>query len=193
MSRTPSIHFDESLMFAGSFTGTFPGSLARVSRPDAGDSWCAAHVLSMGTSLRITPLSSTALTPSRAHPGDAGLDLTADKSVTIDPGAHALVGTGLSLELPSGTVGMVCPRSGLAARHGVTVLNAPGIVDENYRGEVGVVLINHGSEPFLVEVGMRIAQLVITPYLAPAVQLVDELQGTTHGAGGFGSTGIAAL
>lgn len=143
----------------------------------------------MTENLRVQILDPNATAPARAHDGDAGFDLCANEHVLLEAGTHALIRTGVAIALPKGTVGLVSPRSGLAARNGVTVLNAPGIVDENYRGEVGVILINHGAEPFQVLPGMRIAQLVITPYLSPAVDVVDSLDDTDRGAGGFGSTG----
>lgn len=153
----------------------------------------AVHVVIMSQSLRIVPLSPTAIVPQRAHDGDAGLDLSSDEYIVIRAGQHALVGTGLSMALPAGTVGMVCPRSGIAARFGVTVLNAPGIVDEKYRGEVKVILVNHSEEDFWVRPGERIAQLVITSYLSPAVTVVATLDDTDRGEGGFGSSGTGAL
>jgi len=130
--------------------------------------------------------------PSQAHFGDAGFDLHAAEDVTIDSGQSVAVSTGIAIKLPTGAVGMVCPRSGLAAKHQVTVLNAPGIVDEGYRGEVKVLLINHGQRPFEVAAGDRVAQLVIVPYLAPTVTVLGDgetLDDTDRGIGGFGSTG----
>jgi dUTP pyrophosphatase len=140
--------------------------------------------------LRIRRLSPAAVLPSAAHPGDAGLDLHAAATVTIPPGAWATVPTGIVIELPEGTEAQVRPRSGLAARHGVTVLNAPGTIDEGYRGEVGVILINHGSAPFEVAPGMRVAQLVVQRRLAIEVVEVEDVSATARGAGGFGSTGV---
>lgn len=131
-----------------------------------------------------------AVLPSAAHPGDAGLDLHAAAAMTIAPGAWATVPTGLTIELPAGTEGQVRPRSGLAVRHGVTVLNAPGTIDEGYRGELGVILINHGPAPFEITPGARIAQLVVKPRLEVQVVEVDEVSATARGAGGFGSTGV---
>jgi dUTP pyrophosphatase len=123
----------------------------------------------------------------------AGLDLLAavpaDAPLILQPGARTLIPTGLALALPPGTEGQVRPRSGLAARHGVTVLNAPGTIDADYRGEVGVILINHGNEAFTVTRGMRIAQLVVAPVVRARVELVEDLAGTGRGSGGFGSTG----
>lgn len=128
--------------------------------------------------------------PQRAHADDAGLDLASAEDLVIPPGGRALVDTGLAIALPPGTVGMVCPRSGLAARHGVTVLNGPGIVDAGYRGPVKVALHNTDpSEPFALQVGDRIAQLVVVPFLAPVLQEVEDLETTERAAGGFGSSG----
>ena len=126
--------------------------------------------------------------PTRAHHDDAGLDLTAATDITIPSGAHTLVPTGTAVAIPTGHVGMICPRSGLAAKHGVTVLNAPGIIDAGYRGEIGVILINHGRATARISRGDRIAQLVITPFthLTPVAQALDT---TSRGDHGFGSTG----
>jgi dUTP pyrophosphatase len=140
--------------------------------------------------LRIRRLSPSAVLPSAAHPGDAGLDLHAASALTIPPGAWATVPTGIVIELPEGTEAQVRPRSGLASRHGVTVLNAPGTIDEGYRGEIGVILINHGSAPFEVTPGARVAQLVVQRRLPITVVEVDEVSATVRGAGGFGSTGV---
>jgi len=121
----------------------------------------------------------------------AGLDLMAAVAadVTIRPGERAMVPTGIAVALPAGTEGQVRPRSGLAARHGVTVLNAPGTIDADYRGEVSVILINHGREPFVVTRGMRIAQLVVAPFVQARLSEAESLDDTARGAGGFGSTG----
>jgi dUTP pyrophosphatase len=125
--------------------------------------------------------------------GAAGLDLRAaiSGSLSLVPGERALVPTGLAMQLPAGFEGQVRPRSGLALRHGVTVLNAPGTVDSDYRGEVSVVLINHGSETFTVTRGDRIAQLVIAPVSHARLAEVAALDETARGAGGYGSTGIS--
>jgi dUTP pyrophosphatase len=124
----------------------------------------------------------------------AGLDLVAavpaDAPVVIPSGHRTLIPTGIAIALPAGTEGQVRPRSGLAAKHGVTVLNAPGTIDSDYRGEVGVILINHGRESFSVTRGMRIAQLVIAPITNAQMQLVEKLGETSRGIGGFGSTGV---
>lgn len=132
--------------------------------------------------------------PAYQSAGAAGLDLVAavDAPLTLAPLARALVPTGLSIALPAGHEGQVRPRSGLAARHGVTVLNAPGTVDEDYRGEVMVALVNLGSEDFTVRRGDRIAQLVVAPVTRVAVVEVAVLDDTERGAGGFGSTGRGA-
>lgn len=128
--------------------------------------------------------------PKFAHPGDAGADLVATESVTIEPGGRALIATGLSMAIPLGYGGLVLPRSGLAVRTGVTVLNAPGLIDAGYRGEIKVALINHGSDPFEVEIGDRIAQLVVVAVETPEFVESDELEDTVRGPGGFGSTGL---
>lgn len=139
--------------------------------------------------LLVKRLSPTAVMPSYAHPGDAGLDLFADATVALEPGETRLVATGISIELPQGTEAQVRPRSGLALKHGVTVLNSPGTIDHGYRGEVGVILINHGSKRFDVVPGMKIAQLVVAACLTMDVVEAGELSGTSRGHGGFGSTG----
>ncbi|MGP9539663.1 dUTP diphosphatase [Brachybacterium sp. AOP43-C2-M15] len=142
-----------------------------------------------GPALRIRRTGSAPL-PHRAHADDAGLDLASAEEVEIPAGGRALVDTGLALALPPGTVGMVCPRSGLAVRHGVTVLNGPGIVDAGYRGPIKVALHNTDpSEPFRLHVGDRIAQLVVVPFLAPVLQEVEDLEATDRAAAGFGSSG----
>ena len=128
--------------------------------------------------------------PRFSHPGDAGADLCSAEAVTIGPGGRALVATGISMAIPAGYGGFVLPRSGLAIRNGVTVLNAPGLVDAGYRGELKVALINHGGEPFEIAVGDRIAQLVIMAVVAPEYGSVDTLESTERGSGGFGSTGV---
>lgn len=130
-----------------------------------------------------------AVLPSYAHPGDAGLDVCACESVTLAPGARALVRTGLVAELPPGTEAQMRPRSGLALKSGLTLLNAPGTIDEGYRGEIGVILINHGDAPFAVAAGMRIAQMVVAPVLRVTAVEVNEVDDTSRSTGGFGSTG----
>lgn len=134
------------------------------------------------------------LTPRQGSAHAAGLDLVAANvpEITLAPGGRALVPTGIAVALPVGYEGQVRPRSGLALKHGVTVLNAPGTIDADYRGEVGVILVNLGEEPFVVERGMRVAQLVVAPVSAARLTPADELPDSERGAGGFGSTGTAA-
>jgi dUTP pyrophosphatase len=134
--------------------------------------------------------------PAYETAGAAGLDLRAalpEGPLRLEPGERLLVPTGLVLELPVGTEGQVRPRSGLALRHGVTLLNTPGTIDADYRGEVKVILINHGQRVFTVEHGDRIAQLVVAAVLQAEIVEVAELSETTRGAGGFGSTGVSDL
>ena len=131
-----------------------------------------------------------AVVPGRAYAGDAGLDLAACARVELGPGERALVPTGLAVAIPDGYAGFVLPRSGLAARHGISIVNAPGLVDAGYRGEVQVILVNtDAAEPFVVEPGMRIAQLVLQRVEEAAPVEVDELPASDRGAGGFGSSG----
>jgi dUTP pyrophosphatase len=131
--------------------------------------------------------------PSYQSEGAAGLDLlaavAANTQLVLEPRARDLVPTGLVIELPPGFEAQVRPRSGLALKHGVTVLNAPGTIDSDYRGEVKVLLVNFGSEPFVIERGMRIAQLVIAPVTRASLQEKTKLADSSRGAGGFGSTG----
>jgi len=128
--------------------------------------------------------------PAYAHPGDAGADLRAAADVVLPPGGRATVGTGIAIAVPDGYAAFVPPRSGLAARHGITLVNAPGTVDAGYRGEVRVVLLNTDpSEPFTVHRGDRIAQLVVQPVTRVSFLDAAELPPTPRGAGGFGSTG----
>lgn len=140
--------------------------------------------------LLIKKLSEEATLPQYAHPEDAGMDLYSIEAQTIQPGETALVRTGIAIALPPNTEAQVRPRSGLAAKNSITVLNTPGTVDEGYRGEIKVIMINHGKKPFVIEPKMRIAQMVICPVLHPDVILVDELDATARGVGGFGSTGV---
>ena len=129
--------------------------------------------------------------PNYATEHAAGMDLAAAVTdpVVLEPGARALIPTGLALALPPGFEAQIRPRSGLALRHGIGVLNSPGTIDADYRGEVGVILINHGDHPFTVERGMRIAQMVVAPYTRVAWNLTESLDQSTRGEGGFGSTG----
>ncbi len=132
--------------------------------------------------------------PAYATEGAAGFDLLAAvaEPQTLAPGKQALIPTGLAFAIPNGYEGQVRPRSGLAAKHGITVLNAPGTIDADYRGEVQVILINHGDLPFTVERGMRIAQFLLAPVTRADLTPVDSLDDTARGAGGFGSTGLAS-
>ncbi|HMH53194.1 MAG TPA: dUTP diphosphatase [Candidatus Acidoferrum sp.] len=127
--------------------------------------------------------------PARAREHDAGLDLYAAEAVTIEPGARALIPTGIALAIPEGYAGFVLPRSGLALRHGLTALNTPGLVDSGYRGEIKVLLINHDRAATTIERGDRIAQLVIQRVERADLVEVDELPASERGAGGFGSSG----
>ncbi|MBQ4422022.1 MAG: dUTP diphosphatase [Schwartzia sp.] len=128
--------------------------------------------------------------PSYAHPGDAGMDVRSIEDVTLAPGARALVHTGLVLMLPPDAEAQVRPRSGLALKHGVTVLNTPGTIDAGYRGEVGVILINAGENDFTIARGDRIAQMVIQQLSDVQLVAAEQLSDTSRGAGGFGSTGV---
>jgi len=141
--------------------------------------------------LRFARLSPEASAPERVHDDDAGYDLRAAETVTLGAGERASVGTGIAVEIPAGCAGLVLPRSGLALRHGIALVNAPGLIDSGYRGEVRVLLLNTDrTESFDVAVGDRIAQLVVTRYEAGEVEEVESLAETARGAGGFGSTGI---
>jgi dUTP pyrophosphatase len=142
------------------------------------------------TDVQVRRLRADAVVPGRAYDGDAGFDLAACEQVELEPGARAVVGTGIAVAIPPGHAGLVLPRSGLAARNGVSVVNSPGLIDEGYRGEVKVILLNTDrTSRFVVEPGMRIAQLVVVPI--PTVELVDvpELPRSERGDGGLGSSG----
>jgi dUTP pyrophosphatase len=131
--------------------------------------------------------------PAYAHPGDAGADLLSTESLTLAPGQRQTVGTGVSIALPDGYVAFVVPRSGLAAKHGITVVNAPGTVDAGYRGEIKVALLNTDSSvPYDIAVGDRIAQLIVMPVTRAVFVPVEELPGSHRGEGGFGSTGYSS-
>jgi dUTP diphosphatase len=139
--------------------------------------------------LPLRRLSDAAVVPERAYGGDAGLDLAATEHHVLEPGERAVVGTGLAVAIPEGHAGLVIPRSGLAARHGITIVNAPGLVDAGYRGEVKVVLLNTDRrEAFVVEPGMRIAQLVVVAVADLVPVEVDELEESERGVRGFGSS-----
>jgi dUTP pyrophosphatase len=140
--------------------------------------------------LRLTRLDPRAQVPTRAHSGDAGIDLHSVEDAVLAPGERASVGTGIAVEIPTGYAGLVLPRSGLAARHGISVVNAPGLIDAGYRGEIRVLLLNTDPrEPFEVRAGARIAQLVIIAVALAAPVEVESLEDSPRGAGGFGSTG----
>jgi dUTP pyrophosphatase len=128
--------------------------------------------------------------PKRAHDGDAGVDLYAARDVVLQPGEWAMIPTGIAVAIPQGHAGLVAPRSGLAARFGVSVVNGPGVVDSGYRGEINVILINHGSGALSLGRGDRIAQLVVVPIAVPDLVEVEELPLSIRGEGGFGSTGV---
>ena len=143
------------------------------------------------TDVLVQRLHPDARTPTAAYPGDAGLDLASVEEATIPPGGRAVIGTGLAVAIPVGHAGFVQPRSGLAARHGITVVNSPGLIDSGYRGELRVVLQNtDGERPFQVRVGDRIAQLVVLAVPAVAVQEVEELPGSERAERGFGSSAV---
>lgn len=139
--------------------------------------------------VKFMKLHPDAVLPAYARPGDAGMDVCACEAATLQPGDRKLIKTGLVMELPHGTEAQMRPRSGLALKHGITLLNTPGTIDEGYRGEVGVILINLGQAPFEVNPGMRIAQMVVSPVLRAEVAEVAEVTNTARGGGGFGSTG----
>jgi dUTP pyrophosphatase len=139
--------------------------------------------------LAVKLLHPQARLPLRAHPGDGGADLFSVEEIVIPAGERRAVGTGIALAIPAGYAGFVQPRSGLAFKHGIMVVNSPGLIDAGYRGEVRVSLYNSGHEPFVVAVGERIAQLVVQRVEEPQFVAVDDLSDTARGAGGFGSSG----
>ena len=142
-------------------------------------------------SIRITA-DDPSLVPSYTRVGDAGLDLRSAIACTIAPGERMLIPTGIRIEIPAGFAGLVIPRSGLALKHGISIVNAPGLIDSNYRGEIGVILINTDAhESFTIEQGDRIAQLVITAVPEVSLEVVDSLEETVRGEAGFGSSGVA--
>ncbi len=141
-------------------------------------------------SVRVRRLDDRALLPTRAHSGDAGLDLYALDGAVLEPGERASVATGIAVEIPDGQAGLVLPRSGLAARHGIALVNAPGLIDAGYRGEIRVLLLNTDrSEAWRLEAGDRIAQLVLVRVETPEVTEVEALASSERGHGGFGSSG----
>ena len=132
-----------------------------------------------------------AVLPSRAHSGDAGFDLSACEEITIGVGERAAVGTGIAVEIPDGHAGLVVPRSGLALRHGISMVNSPGVIDAGYRGEVRLLLLNtDNASAFTVEPGMRVAQLLVVPLADIELIETDEATATDRGVGGFGSSGL---
>ena len=140
--------------------------------------------------LKVKKLNEDAIIPNFAHKGDAGMDLYSIEKVIIPKNETRLIKTGISIELPHMTEAQVRPRSGLALKHSITVLNSPGTIDEGYRGEIGVILINHGKEDFVVEKHMKIAQMVIKPIYEIHIEEVKDLSDTERGNEGFGSTGM---
>jgi len=141
--------------------------------------------------LSIRRLRPDAVIPERAYDGDAGLDLASCERVVLDPGKRATVSTGLAVAIPHGYAGFVQPRSGLASKHGIALVNAPGLIDSGYRGEIRVVVLNtDSSSPFTIEPGMRIAQLVVMPVPSVEIVEVDELPGSERGVRGFGSSHV---
>jgi dUTP pyrophosphatase len=140
--------------------------------------------------LAVRRLDPAATLPTRAHEGDAGLDLYASEAASLRPGGRASVGTGVALEVPPGHAALVLPRSGLAAKHGIALVNAPGLIDAGYRGEVRVLLLNtDGEEEFEIDAGDRIAQLLLVPFVVADPVEVQELATSERGEGGFGSSG----
>lgn len=139
--------------------------------------------------IEILKLNEVAIIPCYSHPEDAGLDLFAVEAQLILPGETKLINTGIAIALPPGTEAQIRPRSGLALKHSITVLNSPGTIDAGYRGEIGIILINLGKQPFQVFPGMKIAQMVIASIIQAKLTLVDRLNATTRGIDGFGSTG----
>ena len=141
--------------------------------------------------LQVQLLHPSAVPPARTRAGDAGFDLRCLEGFSLAPGERGVIGTGVAVALPEGACGLVVPRSGLAARHGLSVVNGPGLIDPSYRGEIRVVLVNLGAEPYAGEPGDRIAQLLLVPFAAPETRVVDELPASAdgRGTGGFGSSG----
>lgn len=144
------------------------------------------------TQLKFKKLHPQAKLPAQATEGDAGYDLSSVESVELQPGARALVATGLSVEIPAGHGGLVLPRSGLAVRHGITLVNSPGLIDAGYRGEIGVILHNtDAASSFVVEVGDRIAQLMIVAFMQATPEWTEGLEASERSDGGFGSSGTS--
>lgn len=142
----------------------------------------------------VDVLIASSVFPQVAHPGDAGADLQSTETLTLQPGERATVGTGISIALPEGYLAFIVPRSGLAAKHGITIVNSPGTVDAGYRGEIKVTLLNTDTtSAFEIAAGDRIAQMIVMPFASPNFIAVDELPTSERGTGGFGSSGIAPL
>ena len=139
--------------------------------------------------LEVKLLHRDARPPLRGRDGDAGYDLSCVESFVLRPGERKAVPTGVAIALPPGIAGLVTPRSGLAIRHGIACVNSPGLIDPNYRGELRVILVNHGDETYRAHAGDRIAQLLLVPYWAPDLRIVDELPESERGEAGFGSSG----
>ena len=140
--------------------------------------------------LLVEKINEKAIIPFKAHEGDAGMDLFSIEEAILKPMERKLIHTGIKIQLPKNTEAQIRPRSGLALNNGITILNTPGTIDEGYRGEIGIILINLGTEEFKVEESMKIAQMIIKPILSLEVEEVVELTETTRGEGGFGSTGV---
>lgn len=142
--------------------------------------------------IKILKLQNSAIVPRYEHKKDSGLDLISIDDLEIPPSESRLIHTGIAIELPSATEAQIRPRSGLALKYQITVLNTPGTIDESYRGEIGVILINHGKNSFKVTKGMKIAQMIIVPVIRVEIEEVEKLSQTDRGTDGFGSTGIVA-
>lgn len=139
--------------------------------------------------LNIQRLHADAVLPTRAHENDAGLDLASNIDATVGVRSRVTIGTGIALALPAGTAGLIYPRSGLASRYGLSLSNSVGVIDSDYRGEVMLTVINHGTRPFTISKGMRVAQMIVTPYCVPELVEVDHLDATERGTAGLGSSG----
>lgn len=185
-------------LFAGAIVTAVMLALLLISRSSDEEPQCSEDRASEiapesdQPALELPTMPVIGVVPSPANPGDAGHDLRYDPSalpITLHPGEMRLLPTGTRLALPDGTVGLLCPRSGLAVKHGIGIVNSPGVIDSGYRGDVGVTLINHGPEPITFSPGDRIAQLVIVPYVAPLIIEAESLDSTERGVAGFGSTG----
>jgi dUTP pyrophosphatase len=139
--------------------------------------------------VKIKKIKESAILPKYAHEGDAGVDLYSTKEYALKPGERTLVSTGISIAIPLGYEAQVRPKSGLALKHGISIVNTPGTIDAGYRGEIGVIIINHGQEDYTIEKGKKVAQMVFNKIEAVNFEEVEDLDDTTRGEGGFGSTG----